>query len=160
MDLSLMINEVPISAGQEIDPDALLEADFHKASPLSRLFHRVPLGLDLFHAENCKMEGFPGNFSIYPCTDSYLNEDRQWSTKVDIYIEDRKPRKMMFQVIKGHYAASNFMDRFREACNDSFGEPLERDRFATVWRNGSATVTAVLHADRINADFLIEWDPD
>ena len=63
---------------------------------------------------------------------------------------------MEFQVVDGQYAASNFFERFQEACSAALGEPMESSRFLNRWKNGTATVTSTLHPDMVNADFLME----
>jgi hypothetical protein len=144
--------------GEEIDTTTIEAAAFHKAGPLNRLFHRIPLSYDLYSAENCRLECIQDDFSIYPCTDGYLNRDRQWSTKAELYVLEGKPEKLIFQVLDGNYAAGNFLDRFSQVCNDAFGEPIAQEDSAARWRNATSTVTAILHPDQVNADFLFELD--
>jgi len=156
MALELKINSFPMALGHSVDPKALEQADFHKTGPLRRLFKSLPSGQTLFLADNCKLECFEEGFCIYPCTHGYLNRDRQWKTKAAVYLEDGKVCKLEFQVVDGKYAASNFLQRFQEACNAALGEPVESTRFLTRWINGAAAVTSVLHPDRFNADFLME----
>lgn len=156
MSLELKVNSVPIELGGKLDIKILEEGDFRKTGPLHRLFTSLPLGQTLYQANNCKLECFDDEFSIYPCTHGYLNRDRQWETKAAVYLEDGRVRKLEFQVVDGHYAASNFFDRFQEACNAALGEPVESSRFLTRWKNGTAAVTCTLHPDMVNANFLME----
>ncbi len=156
MNLELKINSVPMALGQMVDPKALERADFHKSGPLRRLFKRLPSGQTLFLADNCKLECFEEDFSIYPCTHGYLNRDRQWQTKASVYLENGRVCKLEFQVVDGKYAASNFLERFQEACSAVLGEPVESTRFRTRWKNDVAAVTSILHPDKFNADFLME----
>lgn len=156
MKLELKLNSVPMALGQPVDPKALEQADFHKSGPLGRLFRRFPSNQNLYLADNCKLECFEEDFCIYPCTHGYLNRDRQWKTKASIYLEEGRVCKLEFQVLDGKYAASNFLERFQEACSTVLGEPVESTRFITRWKNGTATVTSVLHRDKVNADFLME----
>jgi hypothetical protein len=156
MSLELIINSLPLKLGETVDPESLVEADIYKAGPIRRLLTNLPLGQTVFQADNCKLECFDDEFSIYPCTHGYLNRDRQWETKAALYLEDGWLSKFEFQVVEGHYAASNFLDRFQEACSAVLGEPVESSRFRTRWVNGSATVTSTLHSDMVNVDFLME----
>lgn len=156
MSLEIKINSVPIELGGIVDVKALDEADFQKAGPLRRLFKQLPLGQTIYFADNCKLECFDDEFSIYPCTHGYLNRDRQWETKAAVYLEEGRVWKLEFQVVDGQYAASNFLERFQKACNSVLGEPVENSRFLTRWKNGSAAVTSILHPDMINVDFLME----
>jgi len=156
MNLELMINSVPIELGGIVDAEALGQADFQKAGPLRKLFNNQPLGQTLYRAENCKLECFDDDFCIYPCTHGYLNRDRQWETRAVLYLDDDKVRKLEFQVVDGKYAASNFLDRFMEACSAVLGNPVESSRFTTRWTNGTAVVTSILHPDKVNAEFRME----
>ena len=156
MSLEIKINSVPIELGGIIDVKTMDEADFQKAGPLRRLFKQLPLGQTLYRADNCKLECFDDDFCIYPCTHGYLTHDRRWETKAAVYLEDGRVRKLEFQVVDGHYAASNFLERFQEACTAALGKPVESSRFLTRWCNGAAVVTSILHPDMVNVDFLME----
>jgi hypothetical protein len=146
--------------GEIVDAKALDEADFRKAGPLRRLFQHLTFGQTFYIADNCKLECFAEDFCIYPCTHGYLNRDRQWETKAAVYLENGRVWKLEFQVVDGHYSASNFLERFQEACSSALGEPVENSRFLTRWRNGATAVTSIMHPDLVNADFLIELNPD
>ena len=156
MSLELKVNSVPIELGGTMDTKILEEGDFRKTGPLRRLFTSLPLGQTLYQVNNCKLECFDDDFSIYPCTHGYLNRDRQWKTKASVYLEDGLVKKLEFQVVDGQYAASNFFERFQEACSAALGEPVESSRFLTRWKNGTAVVTSTLHPDMVNANFLME----
>ena len=156
MSLELKVNSVPIELGGIADTDALGRADFQKAGPLRKLFNNQPLGQTLYRADNCKLECFDEDFCIYPCTHGYLNRDRQWETRAALFLEDGKVQKLEFQVIDGKYAASNFLDRFMEACSAVLGNPVESSRLITRWTNGATVVTSILHPDKVNAEFLME----
>lgn len=160
MSLELKINSVPIQLGGIVAAKALDEADFRKAGPLRRLFQHLSSGQTLYLAENCKLECFDEDFCIYPCTHGYLDRDRRWETKAAVYLESGRVWKLEFQVVDGHYAASNFLERFQEACSAVLGEPVESSRLLTHWRNGAAAVTSILHPDLVNVDFLMELNPD
>jgi hypothetical protein len=156
MTLELKINSVPLELGECVADEELDRADLRKAGPLRRLINHQTNGHTLYLADNCKLECFDEDFCIYPCTHGYLDRDRQWETKATVYIEEGRVRKLEFHVVEGKYAASNFLDRFGEACSAVLGEPVESTGYVTRWRNGRATVTSILHEDRFNADFLIE----
>jgi hypothetical protein len=156
MNLELKINSVPMVLGQTIEPKALERADFHKTGPLRRLFKRFPVSQTLYLADNCKLECFEEGFCIYPCTHGYLNRDRQWKTKASVFLQNGMVCKLEFQVVDGKYAASNFLERFQEACSAVLGDPVESTRFLTRWKNDAAAVTSILHPDKVNADFLME----
>ena len=158
MSLDLIINSLPLKLGETVDTGSLEDADFHKAGPLRRLLTNLPLGQTVFQSDNCKLECFDNEFSIYPCTHGYLTRDRQWKTKATMYLENGRLSKFEFRVVDGHYAASNFLDRFQEACTPVLGEPVESSRFRTRWQNGSASVTSILHSDMVNVDFLMEFN--
>lgn len=159
MQLDVKVNSVPLILGDPVDMPALDEAGFRKAGPLRRLIRLVPPGQTVFSAENCQVECFEDEFSIYPCTHGYLNRDRRWETSATLYLADDRLVKVKFHVIEGQYAATNFLDRFQESCCAVLGEPVEKSRFQTRWKNGASTVTSILHRDRINADFLLELIP-
>ncbi len=160
MSLELKINSVPIRLGGIIDAKALDEAGFRKAGPLRRLFQHLSLSQTFFLADNCKLECFHEDFCIYPCTHGYLDRDRQWETKAAVYLDNGRVWKLEFRVVDGHYAASNFLERFQEACSAALGEPVESSRFRTRWRNGATAVVSILHPDLVNVDFLMELNPD
>ena len=156
MSLDLRINSVPIELGGSVDVEALGQADFKKAGPLRKLISHQPLGQTLYRADNCKLECFDEEFCIYPCTHGYLNQDRQWETRGAVYLDDGMVQKLEFLVVDGMYAASNFLARFQEACSAVLGNPVESSATMTRWVNGAAIVTSILHADKVNADFLME----
>lgn len=159
MQINVKINSVPLVLGEQVDVQVLDDADFHKAGPLRRLIKHLPAGQTVFSAENCQVYCFDDDFSIYPCTHGYLNRDRQWETSATLFLADDRLQKIEFHVIDGQYAASNFLDRFREACSSVLGDPVEISRFQTKWQNGTAAVTSILHRDKTNADFLLELNP-
>jgi hypothetical protein len=156
MSLEVKINSIPLELGEIVDMAALDGAELHKAGPLARLLKHIPSDQTIYLADNCKLECFDEEFCIYPCTHDYLNRDRQWETKATIFLEGGRVWKLEFQVVDGRYAATNFLDRFYEACSAVLGEPVESSRYRTEWRNGKAKVTSILHRDKVNADFLIE----
>ena len=158
MSLELKINSVPIKLGGIVDTDALDQADFQKAGPLRKLFNSHPLNQTLYRADNCKLECFDEEFCIYPCTHGYLNRDRQWKTRAALFVNDGKVQKLEFQVVDGKYAASSFLDRFMEACSAVLGNPVESSGLLTRWTNGAAVVTSILHPNKVNADFLMEFN--
>jgi len=158
MSLELKINAIPLELGGIVDIRTLEEAALQKAGPLRRLFKRLPPGQMLFRADNCKLECFHEDFCIYPCTHGYLNQDRQWKTRVSVYVADGRVQKLEFRVVDGRYAATNFLERFHEACCGVLGAPVESSRFLTRWRNGAAAVTSTLHPNMVNVDFLMELE--
>jgi hypothetical protein len=160
MDMTFKINEVPVVMGREIDTAILLEADFNRAGTLNRIRLRIPSGHEMYSLENCRLDCFEDDFSIYPCTDGYLDRHRQWGTRAELHLRGGIVQKLVFQVIEGRYAAANFVDRFRDRCGEVLGDPVQTGTFITRWRNGSSHVTAILRPDRVNADFLVELDAD
>lgn len=159
MQLELKINSIPLVLGETVDVQALDGADFNKTGPLRRLIKNLPVGQTVYSAENCQVACFNDDFSIYPCTDSYLNRDRRWETSATLFLAKDRLQKVEFHVIDGRYAASNFLDRFHRACSRVLGDPVEKSRFLTRWQNGTGAVTSILHNDRVNADFLLEVNP-
>lgn len=157
MQLGIKVNSVPLELGKPADIKALKEAHFQKPGPLRRLFTKLPSGQALFQAHNCQVDCFNDGFTLYPCTHRYLNDDRQWETHARVFLVDGWVQKLEFQVIEGHYAAANFLERFQNACNEILGEPLDQSRYRTVWRNGPTAVTSILYKDMINVDFLVEY---
>jgi len=157
MQLGIKVNSVPLELGKPADIKALEKAHFQKPGPLRRLFKQPPPGQTLFRAHNCQVDCFNDGFTLYPCTHRYLNDDRQWETHARVYLVDGRVRKLEFQVIEGHYAAANFLERFQNACKGVLGEPLEHSRYRTFWRKGTSEVTSNLHEDMINVDFLVEY---
>ena len=65
-------------------------------------------------------------------------------------------QRILFQVVDGHTAAQNFLERFEVAAAKIIGEPQSQDRYTSCWQLGDAHVKTYLHPDRINADFVIE----
>ena len=159
MKLDIKVNSVPLVLGGAVELQTLEEAEFHKIGRLRRFIQNLPDGQTVFSADNCQVECFNDDFSIYPCTHGYLNRDRQWETRATLFLSDNHLVRVEFHVIDGQYAATNFMDRFQESCRSVLGDPVEKSRFLTKWQNGASAVTTILHPDRINADFLLEFIP-
>jgi hypothetical protein len=156
MSLDLKINSVHMELGGTMDDRALDEAALHKPNPLRRLFKNPPNGQILYEADNCKLECFDEEFTIYPCTHGYLTPDRQWETKATVFLDEGRVCKLEFQVLEGRYAASNFIERFHEVCSVVLGKPVESSPHRSRWHNGKALVACILHPDKVNADFLME----
>lgn len=158
MKLDLIINDCAFELGSRIEPDSLKSAAFQRTGLISRLLNRAPSGSTRFDTKNCTLACFDDSFSLYPCTHGYLNKDRQWETSASLFAKKDKLHRILFQVVQGQYAATSFLGRFQEACNQALGEPSETSRWATSWINGKTRIVCTLHPDKVNADFLIELD--
>jgi len=154
MDLQLVINEVAFQLSDPIMEQKLAKANFQKPNILKKLVRKFPLSQKLYESDNCTLTCFNEKFLLYPMTDSYLNQDRQWETSARLAFKNGHLGGVFFQVINGHYAAHSFMDRFQESCTEQFGEPQERNRFRIAWKSESDTITCIMHRDGINADFF------
>ena len=155
--MKLNIEETPLTLGGQVDPDLLAESPFQKAGLVKRLFTRTADGRDLYELENPRLTCLTDDFTIFPCTHGYLDESRRWSTRASLYLRDGRLEEVLFQVIDGRYAAGNFLERFADVCTESLGDPVAHDERGTVWRNGSAVLTGLLHDNRVNADFRFVW---
>lgn len=156
MDLGLKINKIPIALGQQLAPETLDAAAFRRAGFLRRLLSRRPVAQDVYAIDNCELKGLNDELHIYPCTHSYLNDDRQWRTRVTLYLKQERLQRVFFQVVDGKTAAQNFLERFETAAAKLIGEPHSQDRFSSCWRSGRAHVKTYLHPNRVDADFVIE----
>ncbi|PID81341.1 hypothetical protein CSA17_03170 [bacterium DOLJORAL78_65_58] len=157
MTLDLNINGVALRPGVPVDPSDLRDNGFRKVGLLKRLVKRPPGGGDIFLAENCEATCFRGNFNLYPCTHSYLNRDRQWQTQATVQVVDGKVQRVTLQVLGGLYAAPNYMSKFEELCTQHMGQPQPSDSGALVWKKKKLALQGYLQRDRINADFIIEY---
>lgn len=160
MNLALKINDQQIRLGTAVGPDFLKEAGAHKADVFSRLLAKINIRETRYDLDNCTVDCFDDAFSCYPCTDGYLTPDRKWQTKASLYARNDKLVRVVFQVIQGHYAASNFVERFNTACAATLGDPTDQTRWQTQWLKDTAQVKALLHRDRINAEFCLEIQDD
>jgi len=161
--MRLTINELPISIGEgvlgaDIGAD-LAAAGFQRRGLLSRLLRKKPRGGTVFEAEDCTATCFDSGFELYPCTDSYLTPDRRWRTAANVLVVDELVVSAELLIIDARYAASEFVSRFREACNGSMGEPHAADRYIARWQNSGTAVTSLLRPDAKNACFVFEAEP-
>ena len=150
----IRINEQPITIGEPVETEILERADLRRSGLLKRL---LPVGKGESgrrEAENCSVDCFEGAFNLYPCTHGYLTPDRQWQTMAEIELRDGRVVSVLFKVVKGRYAATEFADRFRASCQKTLGDPYHADRYTARWRNGAAEITSVLQFDAMNASFL------
>lgn len=158
MDLGLKIDTFPVALGQELAPEMLENAELRRAGLLRRLIAQQPVEQTVYAIEDCELRGMDDELHIYPCTHSYLNADRQWHTKVTLYLKRERLQRIVFQVVDGHAAAQNFLERFEAAAAKLIGEPCRQDRDSCCWQHHGARVETLLHPDRINADFVIELE--
>jgi hypothetical protein len=156
VNLNLTINKVPMTLGEKLPAAMLDEAAFHRNGFLLRLLSRDPLNQTIYSVENCELIGFDEELRIYPCTDGYLNPDRQWSTKATLFLKNDRLQRILFQVVDGQTAAMNFISRFEKAIADKHGEPCHKERRSRCWQDEIARVKTYLHPNRVNADFIIE----
>ena len=160
MNLDLKINELPLELGQRLPLERLDEARFRRVGLLRRLLSARVAGHDIYDGEDCELVALGDELHIYPCTDSYLNRDRQWRTRVKLFVKQDRLQRELFQVVEGQTAAVNFLERFQEAASRALGEPAHVDRRSAVWESGQARVQTYLHPDRLNADFDISLVDD
>ena len=154
MNLELTVNDIPFQLGQAQDSAMLKRAATKKRGVLRKVLGKLPFDETEYFADNCAVKCFGEGFIAFPCTDSYLDRDRQWRTAASLYYHKKRLVRVGFQVIAGKYAAANFLDRFLEACEERFGEPAENG-FRTVWEDDDYIVAAILSYNRHDADF--EW---
>ncbi len=156
MEFGIKINNIPLELGQELPQETLSAGDFRRSGLLRRLFAHQPVDQNVYAIEDCELEGLNDQLHIYPCTHSYLNQDRQWRTKVTLFLKEDRLQRILFQVVQGQTAALNFLERFEEAAVQMIGEPDRKDRHTASWQSQGAHVESYLHPDRVNADFVIE----
>ncbi len=156
MDLGLKINKIPIELGQKLARETLDAAAFRRAGLLRRLLSQQPVEQAVYAIDDCELQGLNDELHIYPCTHSYLNDDRQWRTKVTLFLKDERLQRIFFQVVDGQTAAQNFLERFEAAAAKFIGEPHSQDRYTRCWQSGGTQVKTYLHPNRVNADFNIE----
>ncbi len=156
MDLNLLINEMNLQPGAKIDSGLLENNNFSKTGLVKRLVSRLPRGHNLFEAENCTVDCFGERLSLFPCTHSYLNKDRQWETRASLLVVDDHMQRISFQVVDGVYAAPNLVATFKNICNEFFGESHKLGKNHFTWKNNNLSFSCLLHADLVNAEFSIE----
>jgi len=155
--MELIIDDIPLTLGDKIDPEVLDGHSFRKVGLVRRILTGKSVGRELYIADNSQMTCLIEDFSIFPCTHSYLNQDRRWETRASLFMKDGVLQEVLFQVIEGRYAAGNFIERFVDICTDVLGPPEEPEPRTSRWVNGEAKVTTFLHRDRVHADFRFEW---
>ena len=156
MDFAITINEQTLELGQTLDRPKMVAANFRQVGLLSGILMKIPMGQARFDSRDCTFNFFSDELSFYPCTDSYLTRDRQWSTEASLFFKNDTLFRMVFKVIDGQYAAANFVERFNETCTNKMGTPLSENRRKKKWSNAKSTVETILHVDSINAEFIIE----
>ncbi len=156
MDLGLKINKIPVELGQHLASETLDAASFRRAGLLRRLLSQDPAKQSVYGLNDCELQGLNDELHIYPCNHSYLNDNRKWHTKVTLYLQNERLQRIFFQVVDGHTAAQNFLERFEVAAAKIIGEPQSQDRYTSCWQLGDAHVKTYLHRNRVNADFNIE----
>ena len=155
MGINVLINNISLQPGAKIETRILKGSNFRKVGLVERLLKRLPKGQSLFIAHNCTVS-FTDRMNLYPCTDGYLNKDRQWQTRAFVYLMNGKIQKVEFHVLEGVYAAPNFINTFKNICTENYGSPVEIQTNHYLWKNDQYSFSSILHADCINADFSIE----
>lgn len=153
----LNIEEIPLTLGEKVDSHVLESSPFQKAGLVKRLIVRASDGRELYELEDARLTCLAEDFTIFPCTHDYLDQDRRWSTRASIFLQDGRLEEVVFQVIDGRYAAGNFLERFGELCTKVLGAPESRDERGTIWHNGTTILTGYLHDNKVDADFRFEW---
>ena len=156
MDFGIRINKIPMRLGQELPPGTLGAVEFKRLGLLRRLITHQPVNQEVYAIDDCELEGLDDELHIYPCTHSYLNQDRQWRTRVTLFLKEDRLHRIFFQVVEGQTAALNFLERFEAAAARIIGEPERSNHNTVFWRSQGARVESHLHSDRVNADFVIE----
>lgn len=156
MEFGIRINKIPLKLGQELPQETLANGDFKRLGLLRRLIAQQPVDQTVYAIDDCELEGLDDELHIYPCTHGYLNEDRQWRTKVTLFLKKDRLHRILFQVVEGQTAALNFLERFEAAAARVIGEPERADRHTVCWQSQGARVESYLHPDKVNADFVIE----
>ena len=156
MDIKLRINQLSLQPGAKVDSQDLEKSEFRSVGLMRRLVQRLPRGQELFESKNCTVDCFDDRLALFPCTHSYLNQDRQWKTHASVLLVDGKLQRIEFQVLDGVYAAPNFLEKFKSICNEYFGDPQQIQRNQFRWTNDKLVFSGFLHADNVTADFTIE----
>jgi hypothetical protein len=153
MNIDLAINGVSLHLGDRNDADLLAEIGFRRLNPLQRLIQREGWHQRRYHTIGCTVSCFGESFDLYPCTDGYLNRDRQWRTAAMLIYDRERLVGVSFRVIEGRYAASNYYDRFLELGEKHIGEPARRARGTRVWSRDGQHIVCMLDETALNADF-------
>ncbi len=154
--MRIVINDTPLALGAVLADDERTRAGLRRPPLWQRLLrhpHRVGPHLE---AVNCTLEAFDGAFLLYPCTDGYLNSDRQWQTSASLVVDQGRLRSVQVRVIDGRYAAAEFVARFGEVCTEQLGEAQHLDRYTLRWKNGRVACLSTLQRDGRNASLVIE----
>ena len=151
--MELKIDDVPLVMGATIDPDRLSDPPFHKVGLIRRFLTGRSIHRVLFTADDARLGCLADDFSIYPCTDSYLDEDRRWNTQASLFLVQDRLEEVVFRVLDARYAAGNFTDRFTELCTAILGDPRPGPNTGTIWHNGNTVVSGTLHPNGHEAEF-------
>lgn len=154
--MRIVINDTPLALGAVLAEDARTQAGLRQSPLWQRLLrHPHKWGRHL-EASNCTLEAFDGAFLLYPCTDGYLNSDRQWRTAASLVLDQGRLRRVLVRVIDGRYAAAEFVARFGEVCTGQLGDGQVVDRYTRRWKNGRMVCLSTLQRDGRNASIVIE----
>ena len=164
MDLQLTINEVSLRLDQALLVKQLRRSGFRKRGFVRKLLGRQPrgqqsldkppLGKGVYDAENCTLFCFGEEFHLYACTDSYLDEDRQWETSALLIYSGGRLTEVQFAVIDGKIAASTFLERFLSVCEARFGPPQEDELHQFIWTGIHSQIHCALAPNQENASFV------
>jgi hypothetical protein len=155
MDIDLAINGTDFRLGDRDDAERLAEAGFRRPNPLQRLLLREGRHERRYGSDDCTVSCFREAFDLYPCTDGYLDRDRQWRTGATLVYQQGSLVAVRFRVIEGRYAAPNFYDRFLELCERYLGEPSWQEYRNFVWNGDGVALVCSLDDTAQNAAF--DW---
>jgi hypothetical protein len=164
MDLRLVVNELALYLGQNLQPELLKGAAFRKRGFVRKLIGRRPataqsldsrfIGKTVFETANCTLFCFGEEFHLYPCIDSYLDHDRQWRTSASLVYDHGKLDLVQFGVLEGRIASSTFLDRFVSACEKRFGPHTESEHGQFAWNGAHSRIVCSLSVEDESAAFI------
>jgi len=154
--MRILVNETPLALGDSLPASTRIAAGLQPCSVGRRIVAALGLPAGRFEVRDCTLDLFDGDFRIYPCTEGYIDRDRQWHTAVDVVVKEGRLYSVEARVIEGRYAAPEFVDRFVAACDARWGESQMIDRRTRRWRNGVARFLSQLQPDGRNAVFVVE----
>lgn len=153
MNLALKINEVAFDLGDPEDDGALTHAAARRLGLWHRIVRRAPRGRTIYRAANCALDYFGAAFQLRPCTDSYLDRDRQWRTEAELTYARAELVAVRFRVIEGRYAAPNYLSRFDDLCREKFGDSVQNGAEWQEWRDAEHYLACRLEPAGPHAEF-------
>jgi len=154
MEIDLVINNIPISLGENFDLNKLRSADCKKAGLMTRWQLKLPKGQTLYWVKNCRITSFDKKFNYWAVLGSGPQDiDYVCGTSAYLFYNNERLLRIIFQVIHSAIQATAANHEMKQIMTNKFGSPTKSSSLVSFWEEGNETFVCELNARGDNAYF-------